>query len=366
VHRIQATISLAALRHNFSVARIHAPESRVIAMVKANAYGHGLIPVAEALHDADLFGVTDIDEAEILTSAGLNKPVLILQGLIEKPDIRRVVNGAFQLIIHRPEDLLWLEAALDAQTLKVPLTLWLKLDSGMGRLGLTPAELPVLYNALKLKNWAGEIRLMTHLANAGMPDNPLNTQQLDCYSRVLQQGSYAGCQTSIAASAGILALHPGGDWIRPGLMLYGSSPFAWQDEPHRRDHYGLRAVMKLEARMISIRDHQAGDSIGYNSWFICPKAMRIGIVSAGYADGYPAMTPNGCPVMINGVRTRTLGRVSMDMLAIDLSDVPGAAIDMPVELWGDSISIDEVAGHTGIISYQLMSGLTARVPKIHV
>jgi alanine racemase len=334
-------------------------------MIKANAYGHGLVPVAEALLDADLFGVTDIDEAEALTRAGLDKPVLILQGLIEKPDIRRVMEGVYQLVIHRPEDLQWLESALDIQTLKNPMTLWLKLDSGMGRLGLTPSELPVIFAALKSKSWAGEIRLMTHLANAGMPDNPLNKQQTDCFTRVLQQDSYAGCQASIAASAGILAYNPNGNWIRPGLMLYGSSPFAWQDVQHRREHLKLQAVMKLQARLISIRDHQTGDSIGYNSWFICPKPMRIGIVSAGYADGYPAMTPNGCPVMINGGRARTLGRVSMDMLAIDLTEVPDAAIDMPVELWGDNISIDEVAAHTGIISYQLMSGITGRVPRIH-
>jgi alanine racemase len=334
-------------------------------MIKANAYGHGLVPVAEALQEADLLGVTDIDEAETLFNAGLDKPALILQGLIEKPDIRRIVNNPCQLVIHRPEDLQWLEAALDGMTLKAPLDLWLKLDTGMGRLGLTPGELQPLYTALKTKTWAGEIRLMTHLANAGMPEHALNRQQTDCFRRVIQEDRYHGCQTSIAGSAGILALDSQGDWIRPGLMLYGSSPFAWQDETRRREQLGLKAVMKLEARLISIREHQAGDSIGYNSWFICPKPMRIGIVSAGYADGYPAMTPNGCPLMLNGVRTRTLGRVSMDMLAIDLSDVPGAAIDMPVELWGDNISIDEVAGHTGIISYQLMSGITARVPRIH-
>ena len=148
-------------------------------------------------------------------------------------------------------------------------------------------------------------------------------------------------------------------------MLYGSSPFAWPDTGRRSDRLGLQAVMQLDATLISIKDHKAGDNIGYNSQYICPRDMCIGIVSAGYADGYPAHTPNGCPVMIAGVRTRSVGRVSMDMLAIDLDPVPQASIGMPVELWGNNIPIDEVAGHIGVISYQLMSGLTTRVPRIY-
>jgi alanine racemase len=366
VHRIQATIQLSALRHNLAVARTHAPRSRVVGMIKANAYGHGLVPVAEALEAADLFGVTDIAEAETLRKTGVAKPILVLQGLIDKSDIPRVVASASELVIHRPEDLQWLEAALDSASLAAPLNLWLKLDSGMGRLGLTVQEFPALYAALRQKHWVGEIRAMTHLANAGMPDHALNLQQRDCFRQVMQQELLAGCRTSIAASAGVLALDHPGDWIRPGLMLYGSSPFSWEDTARRRDRFDLQAVMHLQARLISMRHHEAGDSIGYNSWFICPGPMRIGIVSAGYADGYPAMTPNGCPVMINGIRTRTLGRVSMDMLAIDLTDIPDAAIDMPVELWGDNISIDEVAHHTGTIAYELLSAITARVPRVHV
>jgi len=335
-------------------------------MIKANAYGHGLVPAARALGDADVFGVTDINEAETLSKAGLNKPVLILQGLIDKADILRVVHGNYQLVVHRPEDLVWLEETLDSISVKTPLTLWLKLDSGMGRLGLTAGEFAMLHAALKRKSWVGEIIALTHLANAGMPDNALNRQQLDCFSSLMQQEELAGPSQSIVASAGLFTLQNNSALARPGLLLYGSSPFSWHDESRRSHSLGLKAAMKLEARLISIREHSTGDSIGYNSWFICPEPMRIGIVSAGYADGYPAMTPNGCPVMIAGKRTTSVGRVSMDMMAIDLTDLPQAEIGMPVELWGNNISVDEVACHTGTISYELLSAVAERVPRIHV
>src|SRR5690606_35099954 len=167
-------------------------------------------------------------------------------------------------------------------------------------------------------------------------------------------------------SAGLLALACASSWVRPGIMLYGSSPFAWQDRQHRREAFGLKPVMTLRARLINVRQHQTGDNIGYNSRFICPRPMRIGIVSCGYADGYPGNAPNGCPVEVSGQRTTTVGRVSMDMLAIDLSDIPQATQGDAVTLWGEGVSVDEVATHTGIISYDLLCGISGRVPKFYL
>lgn len=366
IHRIQASIDRKALADNFRCARRAAGTSRMLAVIKANAYGHGLLPTAEALQEADLFGVTDVLEAERLRAGGCDKDILVLQGLIEPSDIPRIVAGNFQVVIHHPEQLGWLEAALDLRPPPVPLVFWLKLDSGMGRLGLAAADYAAAYRALAAKPWTRRVVMMTHLASASVPAAPLNQQQLAQFGQVRAQLQDLQPETSIAASAALLGLPAPADWARPGLMLYGSSPFAWADQSRRREAFGLRAAMTLQARLISIKELQAGDSVGYNSQYVCPVPMRIGIVSAGYADGYPSTTPNHCPVALHGTRTHTLGRVSMDMLAIDLGPVPAACIGDVVELWGPRISLDEVAAHTGILSYNLTCSVSARVPLIHV
>lgn len=367
LHRVEASIRLDALRHNLGVARRHAGNSKVLAVVKANAYGHGLLPVAEALADADMFGVTDVYEAQKLRAAGCNKDILVLQGLITEADVRAVAEGGFHLVVHRQQDLHWLEKTLDRYPPAAPLTFWLKLQSGMGRLGIGMAEYPELFRRLAAKPWARQVLMITHLANASLPEAELNGLQLERFRDTEQALADLAPMTSIPASGGLLLdLDTRSDWIRPGILLYGSSPFAWSDATRRRECFGLQSVMTLRARLINIAEHAAGDNIGYNSQFICPRPMRIGIVSIGYADGYPSHTPNGCPVEVAGQRSTTVGRVSMDMLAIDLSAIPAAVCGDSVTLWGATLSIDEVAAYTGVISYQLSCSINTRVPLIHV
>jgi alanine racemase len=365
-HRIRALVHRAALAHNLQVARTRAPGARLLAVIKADAYGHGLLETAAALHAADAFGVTDVDEAERLRLGGADKPIVILQGLIDRSEIARVARGGFQLVLHRAEHLAWLEDELPKVALSAPLKIWLKLDSGMGRLGLAPAEFAAVCRKLQGKSWCAELVAMTHFANASLPDSALNRAQLNCFSRVDAELAQVPHETSIAASAALFALDTHASWIRPGIMLYGSSPFSWSDTARRRDALGLKNVMTLEARLIHIADHAAGDNVGYNSQFICPRPLRAGIVACGYADGYPSNTPNFAPLAVNGQRTVTLGRVSMDMLAIDLSDFPNARIGDAVELWGPNVCLDEVAAHTGILSYNLTCSISARVPRVYL
>ena len=364
--RIRATIDRSALSHNLGIAQACARGARVLAMIKANAYGHGLAGAADALHGADAFGVTDIDEAEQLRAGGADKPILILQGLIDRSDIPRIALQGFQLVVPRLEHLAWLEEDLPKLALAEPLTFWLKLDSGMGRLGLAPQDFAAAFRNLQAKAWCKEVVMITHLANASLPDSPLNQQQLACFAQLHEELRYVPHMTSIGASAALLALDTQADWARPGIMLYGSSPFAWNDTTRRRENFGLKPAMTLEARLLHVADHKAGDNIGYNSQFICPCPMRVGIVACGYADGYPSNTPNGSPVAICGRRTATLGRVSMDMLAIDLSTIPEAQPGMFAELWGNTVSLDEVAAHTGILSYNLTCSVSPRVPRSYL
>lgn len=364
--RIKAVIDRKALAHNLEVARRHAPQGKIVAVIKANAYGHGLIPVAEALRGADIYAVTDVIEADELRASGTNKDILILQGIIDRSEIRRITQQGYHVVIHRAQELEWLEQELSRVRIPKPLTLWLKLDTGMGRLGVKPGEVAAINLNLRRKPWVEDVVLMTHLANAATPDSALNGQQLLSFARCCQALAEFAPHTSIAASGTLLALDSPGDYARPGIMLYGSSPFPWTDSERRREKFDLRAAMSLQAKLISIQSHQTGDNIGYNSQFICPKPMRIGIVSAGYADGYPSATPNGCPVLVGTQRTVTTGRVSMDMLAIDLTDCAGAAVGDWVTLWDNNLSIDEVAAHTGVISYNLTSSLSPRVQRTYI
>ncbi len=381
--RVQASINRKALAHNLAIARGYARGNGIVALIKANGYGHGLLPVAEALHDADIFGVTDLEEAQLLRAGGTDKEILILQGPMVRAEVARIAQQGFQLVIHNADQLAWLEQELAKLTLTKPLNFWLMLETGMNRLGFAPAEFTAAYHALKTKSWTGSVVLMTHLANASMPESPLNAEQLHNFHTCKATLGSAGLVDSISASASMLALGTPAistasldpvqqvfsqtvcTWARPGIMLYGSSPFLWADKKRRREAFGLQAVMTLQAQLIAISEVPAGASIGYNSQFICPHPMRIGTVSIGYADGYPSNTPNGAPVVIRNTRTQTLGRVSMDMLTIDLTTIPAAQVGDEVTLWGDDVSLDEVAAHTGILAYNLTCSITARVPLVY-
>mgnify|MGYP003630999196 FL=1 len=363
IHRVRASIKLSALTNNLRVARSHARNRKIMAVIKANAYGHGLLSVAEALQSADAYAVTDVDEADLLSAAGTDKPIVILQGIIERSDIARIAIAGYQLVIHSVEQLGWLEQELSKLNKPQALTLWLKVNTGMSRLGLMPDECLNARQFLQAKPWCQEIVLMTHLANANLLDSNLNQHQVDAFVAASMQ--MPDLAKSIAASSGLLAgFGADADWVRPGIMLYGSSPFPYSDEKLRRESFGLQAVMTLQSKIIAIQNCQAGDSVGYCSQFICPQAMRIGIVCIGYADGYPSNAPNGTPVLINGKRCHTVGRVSMDMIAVDLSAVPEASIDTIVTLWGDELSVDEIAEHTGILSYNLCCSVAARVERV--
>lgn len=361
VHRVRASIDLSALKHNFQIARAHARAGHMVAVIKANAYGHGLEAAAAALDDADLFGVTDVHEALQLAQTGTDKPILILQGMMTADDLVAVVEHGFQLVVHSADQLALIDETLSGITLKQPLTLWLKMDSGMGRLGISPDGYAMTWRALAARPYVQRVVMMTHLANSSLPDSPLNARQLEAFRRVEDALADDDPVTSIPSSSGILSgLPTDSDWARPGIMLYGSSPFDWQHEDLRRDNFDLRAVMTLQARLIAVKDLQAGDNVGYSSQYVCPQAMRVGIASIGYADGYPSSTPNGTPVLVAGQRTGTLGRVSMDMLAVDLSAIPDAKAGGRVTLWGQDLCLDEVAAKTGILSYNLTCSINHR------
>lgn len=361
VHRVLASIDLKALQHNFRIAKTHAKAKKTAAIIKANAYGHGLEQAARALTEADLFGVTDVREALTLKATGTDKPILVLQGLMTPDDLKPVVAENFQLVVHSEEQLAILDESLSRMKIKKPLTLWLKMDSGMGRLGISPETYATAYRALLAKPYAGEVVMMTHLANSSLPESTLNRQQLESFRAVETRLADENPATSIPSSSGILSgLETASDWARPGIMLYGSSPFDYRAEGLRREHFGLEAVMTLRARIIAVKDLKQGDNVGYCSQFLCPRDMRVGIVSIGYADGYPSNAPNGTPVIVNGRRTATVGRVSMDMLAVDLDDIDANVGDLAT-LWGKELSLDEVAAKTGILSYNLTCSVARRV-----
>lgn len=346
---IQAHINLSALRNNLRVVR-RTTAARVMAVVKANAYGHGLLQAAEALHDADGFALLDVRDAVALRDAGFRQPILLLEGYFSQDELPLLAEYELMTVIHSQQQLAW----LDAYPRRNGLAVWLKVNSGMNRLGFAAHEFPAVMERLKSHRAVREITLMTHFAQAdeaaGVATQQALFEQLTAPYRLPR---------SLANSAAILR-HPAAhaDWVRPGIMLYGSSPFAEVSA----ESLGLQPVMTLSSELISVRDIKAGDAVGYGAAFRAERAMRIGIVACGYADGYPRHAATGTPIMVDGKRSRTLGRVSMDMLAVDLSEVPNAQIGSRVVLWGEGMPIDEVARAADTLSYELLCALAPRVP----
>jgi alanine racemase len=348
---IHATIDLAALRHNYLVARRHAGSAKAWAVVKANAYGHGLHAAVAALAEvADGFALLDIGEAIALRDAGVRQPILLLEGFFESADIPLCAEYGLTPVVHSVEQLAMLRNA----GLPVRLPIYLKFNTGMNRLGITPAQLPVVRRELAASPVVGSVTLMTHFAEA---DGGRGIGwQLERFAQMREAWS---CPVSLANSAAILR-HPqtACDWVRPGIMLYGSSPFA--DESAAE--LGLQPVMTLASRIIGVQEIALGERVGYGGLFVAERPTRVGIVACGYADGYPRHAPSGTPILVAGQRSETLGRVSMDMLACDLTDLPEAGVDSPVILWGEGLSADEVAASAGTISYELFCALAPRVP----
>ena len=348
----QLIVDLDNLRHNFAQARRLANGARVMAMVKADAYGHGAVPVAQALADADAFGVACLEEALTLRAAGITRPILLAAGFFHPDELPEIAHRDFQVAVHDEHQI----EALVAARLSRPLVVWLKIDTGMHRLGVAPAAVTALRQCLLASANVAEVRLMTHFACADVPAHPLNRQQLAAFASAT--AGLPGAR-SLANSAALVALPEArADWVRPGILLYGVDPFV-DAHPVAAD---LRPVQTLSSRVIAVRMLAAGEGIGYGHDWIAERPTRAGVVALGYGDGYPRHAPGGTPVLAAGQRTRLLGRVSMDLLAVDLTDLPGVETGAEVVLWGEGLPAWEVARSAGTIAYELLCGITARVP----
>lgn len=354
----RATIHLDALRHNMAMARAAASDGRTMAVLKANAYGHGLLPVAHALSDlTDAFAVSCLEEALPLREAGLEQRIVLLEGFFDADEIGVFAARRLDAVIHQP----WQIEALAAAAPSQPIDCWLKVDTGMGRLGFSPDEADAAVEGLRALPAVGELRWMTHLARADEPDESATATQVETLEQALATDAVSDDQTSIANSAGTLHWPMArAGWIRPGIMLYGASPFA-----DAAIHDRLQPAMTLEARLVSVKTLPAGHGVGYGARFVCPEAMPVGVVSMGYGDGYPRHAPDGTPVVVNGRRTALIGKVSMDMLAVDLRPVPDARVGDPVVLWGADPLAGEVADYCGTIPYELFCRLTPRVQRVY-
>ena len=388
---IRAVIHPKALQHNLALLRKSAPESQVFAVVKANAYGHGIAHVYDAFKSADGFALLDIAEAKQLRALGWNGPILLLEGIFCAQDLQDCARYNLSFSLHSAAQLAWLEAYQPTADTPMQFDIFLKMNSGMNRLGFTPSDYRAVWQRLQRLEHVGSITHMTHFSDAdGMR---LGARGIDYQLEVFEAtiADLPGAR-SVSNSAAILrhhaphsqthhsqnssteqhnviaqapsataALHS--DVVRGGIMLYGSSP----DYPsHSIQDWGLQPSMSLRSELISIQQLSADQTVGYGSYFTASGPIKIGIVACGYADGYQRISPTGTPVLVNGIRTRTIGRVSMDMLAVDLSPIPDAQIGAEVVLWGYSVTgailpIDDVAAAANTVGYELMCAVTARV-----
>ena len=355
---IHASIELSALRHNLGVARRHAPRSKIWAVVKANAYGHGLARVAQALAAADGYALLDLNEAVRLREAGIAKPILLLEGVFQPADLAIVDRYGLTIVVHDVEQIMMLERA----RLSSQIAVCLKLNTGLNRLGFAGVAVRAAYSRLQAGGKTGTISLMSHFADADGAAGVAG--QLALFSEWT-----AGLQgeVTLANSAAVLRYPEShADWVRPGIMLYGCSPFA----DLSAQELGLQPVMSLTSEIVAIQELRPGDRVGYGGTFEAARPMRVGVVACGYADGYPRHAPGlherSTPILVAGVRTTTVGRVSMDLLCADLSAIPEARVGTPVTLWGEGVSADEVAASAGTVSYELLCALAARVPVVEV
>lgn len=351
----RVVIDLAALHHNLSRIRQFAPASRIMAIVKADAYGHGLERIAQALPTVDAFGVACLEEAEQLRFSGITQPILLLEGPYTAEELNQVQMLELDIVVHHENQLQMLEQA----RLPSPVNVWLKIDSGMHRLGFSPAGTDSAWQRLlNCGNAVTPPRLMTHFACANEPDNPMTEEQLRVFNDAC---GHIPAQRTLANSAAIVAWPAShADWVRPGLMLYGVAPI--QDKTAA--DLDLLPVMSLESELISVKQLQRGDPVGYGADWRCPQTMPIGIVAAGYADGFPRHATSGTPIVVNSRRASIIGNTSMDMLAVDLRQVPEAQVGDPVQLWGAQLPVEEVALHAGTIPYELLCGVHKRLDYV--
>ncbi|MBK1689448.1 alanine racemase [Rubrivivax gelatinosus] len=351
---IEALVHVPALAHNLQRARALAPDARVWAVVKANAYGHGIERAYDGLRGADGFALLDLAEAERLRTLGWRGPILLLEGVFEPRDLELCSRLDLWHAVHCNEQIDWLAAHKTQR----PHRVFLKMNSGMNRLGFTPTALRGAWARLDALPQVDEISLITHFSDADGPRGIAH--QIAAFETATQDLPGERC---LSNSAALLRHGVKNDWVRAGILLYGSAP----DFPeHGIEHWELRPTMTLRSRIIATQTLAAGDTVGYGSSFTAPGPMRVGIVACGYADGYPRLCPTGTPALVDGRRTRTIGRVSMDMLEVDLTELPDAGIGSEVTLWGRGpggsvLPIDEVARAAGTIGYELMCAVAPRV-----
>jgi alanine racemase len=358
-------LDLDAARHNLAQVKRYAPNNKIMAVIKANAYGHGMARVAAALDQADGFAVARVDEGVRLREAGFKQPITVLQGFVCSDELQQLLRYQLDTVIHTAQQIALLRQH-PAQREK--LAIWLKMDTGMNRLGFKGNDFNAAYQALSACALIKQpINLITHFANADDLLDDKTRRQIDLFNAAVKD--YPG-QRSIANSAGIIgwpnvstqdrfseSQENGSDWVRPGLMLYGCSPFAGKTGAD----FGLKPVMSLHSRLIAVKDLAAGESVGYSGTWQCQTATRIGVASIGYGDGYHRHTQGGAPVLVNGHRVPLIGRVSMDMITINLNSYPQAQPGDPVTLWGDGLPVEEIARHADTIPYTLLCGITQRV-----
>lgn len=353
----KAYLNLSALSHNLTVAKTLAPNSKVLAVIKANGYGHGISRVAQQLSHADGFGVASIDEALILRQKGFLHRILLLEGLFSKAELPLIIQNHLDLVVHSHYQLQWLLEF----TAPFGINVWIKIDSGMNRLGFKPDEVSSIIHKLEASPNTFHLHLMSHLASADEDHGgALNftQQQITIFERV--SADY-DLPKSLLNSAGIQHFsNKAFDWIRPGIMLYGSGQLQGLASK-------LKAVMQLESKVIAIKEVNMGATVGYGNSWTAQRDSVIAVIAIGYGDGYPRHAPTGTPVLIKGCRVSLVGRVSMDMITVDITDYMGLIeIGSTAVLWGDSLSVDEVAQWAGTISYELLCGITQRVPMIEI
>jgi alanine racemase len=359
IRLLRALIDTAALRHNLGTIRAYAPRSKVMAVVKANAYGHGLVSTALALADADALAVARLEEGVALRSAGIRTPIVLLEGIFNAEQLAEAAHHRFELVVHDPLQIKLLEAHRDARRFVV----WIKMDTGMNRLGFRPEAFgPALTRLRALTVPALELRAMTHLARADERSEPMTLAQIEKFETTLRAAGLTGAQrlaTSIGNSAGTLG-HPRahGDWVRPGLALYGVSPFA--DATAAK--HGLKPVMTLETTVLTVREVKRSETVGYAGAWRAERDSSIAILAAGYGDGLPRHLASGTPVLIAGTKYPLVGRVSMDMIAVDVTGAPKVATGSHAVIWGEGLPVEEVATHADTIPYELLCGVSQRVP----
>jgi alanine racemase len=349
----RVSIDTTALRGNLQRVKACASKQRIMAVIKADGYGHGAIRVANVLEsEVDAFAVCCLEEAIKLREAGITRQIVLLEGFFHPDELPIIAHQNLQVVIHNSKQF----EHLVKTPLEKPINVWLKVDTGMHRLGFAPNEIERIYKLFcQSKQVATPIRLMSHLCCADNRIDATTEQQTQSFMALAR---HLNLEASLANSAGILGWpQTGADWVRPGIMLYGVSPFA---ESVAKEE-GLKPVMQLQSALISVKRHRKGEGIGYGAIWRCPQSMPVGVVAIGYADGYPRHAPSGTPVLVNNRRVPLVGRVSMDMISVDLRNQPNARIGDPVVLWGKQLPVEEIASLANTIAYELLCHVSSRV-----